>query len=50
MMLDQLGEIESANRPESVISNVIETGSVRIYDMGSSSNTIEMVEEVAIYI
>ncbi len=47
MMLDWLGEKEEAERLEKAISEVIEEGKVRTYDMGGSNSTLEMAEAVA---
>ncbi len=47
LMLDWLGELESARRLESAIASVIKEGKVRTYDMGGNSRTLEVAEEVA---
>jgi isocitrate/isopropylmalate dehydrogenase len=47
MMLDWLGEKESAAKLENAVSEVIGEGKVRTYDMGGSSSTIEMANEIA---
>ena len=47
MMLDWLGEDEKAKRIEDAIAEVIREGSVRTYDMGGSSTTIEMAQAIA---
>ena len=46
MMLDWLGEKEMATKVEDVIAAVIAEGKVRTYDMGGSSTTSEMAEEI----
>ncbi len=46
MMLDWLGEKEMATKVEDAIIVVIAEGKVRTYDMGGSSTTSEMVEEI----
>jgi 3-isopropylmalate dehydrogenase len=47
MMLDWLGEGEAAGRLENAIATVIREEKVRTYDMGGSSTTLEVAEEVA---
>ncbi|MCG8605825.1 isocitrate/isopropylmalate dehydrogenase family protein [bacterium] len=47
LMLDWLRESNMAARLESAISTVIKEGSVRTYDMGGSSTSLEVAEEVA---
>jgi isocitrate/isopropylmalate dehydrogenase len=47
LMLDWLGESQMANRLENAIATVIKEGKVRTYDMGGSSTTIQVAEEVA---
>jgi isocitrate/isopropylmalate dehydrogenase len=47
LMLDWLGESQMANRLENAIATVIKEGRVRTYDMGGSSTTIQVAEEVA---
>ncbi len=47
LMLDWLGEKERANRLEQAIAVVIREGKVRTYDMGGSSSTLEVAQEVA---
>ena len=47
LMLDWLGEGEMAERLENAISTVIREGSVRTYDTGGSSTTLEVAEEIA---
>jgi len=46
LMLDWLGEMEKALRLESAIAEVIKEGKVRTYDMGGSSTTTGVAEEV----
>ncbi|MHA1953830.1 MAG: isocitrate/isopropylmalate family dehydrogenase, partial [Candidatus Heimdallarchaeaceae archaeon] len=46
MMLDWLGEKEMATKVEDAIAAVIAEGKVRTYDMGGSSTTSEMAEEI----
>lgn len=46
MMLNWLGEREMANKLESAIARTIKEGKVKTYDMGGSSSTLEMAEEV----
>ena len=47
LMLDWLGELEMAAKLESAIAQVIREGEVKTYDMGGSSSTLEMAEEVS---
>lgn len=47
LMLDWLSETQMANRLEDAIAIVIKEGKVRTYDMGGSSTTIRVAEEVA---
>jgi len=47
LMLDWLGEAASATKLESAIAAVIAEAKVRTYDMGGSSSTLEVAEEVA---
>jgi 3-isopropylmalate dehydrogenase len=47
MMLDYLGEKEKASRLEKSIAQVIKEGKVKTYDLGGSSSTLEVAEEVA---
>ncbi|MCK4339561.1 MAG: isocitrate/isopropylmalate dehydrogenase family protein, partial [Candidatus Cloacimonetes bacterium] len=47
MMLDFLNEKELANKLESAISETIQEGKVRTYDMGGNSSTLEMAEAIA---
>jgi 3-isopropylmalate dehydrogenase len=46
LMLDWLGETESAARLESAVAQVIKEGRVRTYDMGGKSTTTAVAEEV----
>ncbi len=46
MMLEYLGEKDSAKSLEDGIAAVIKEGKVRTYDMGGSSTTLEVAEEV----
>ena len=47
LMLDWLGETDTAVRLESAIASVIEEGKIRTYDMGGKNTTLEMAEAVA---
>lgn len=47
MMLDWLGENDSATSLEAAIAAVIKEGKVRTYDMGGSNTTLEIAEAVA---
>ena len=47
LMLDWLGEVESGQRLETAIAEVIEEGEVRTYDMGGTSTTLEVAGAVA---
>ncbi|MDG6225040.1 MAG: isocitrate/isopropylmalate dehydrogenase family protein [Candidatus Thermoplasmatota archaeon] len=47
MMLDWLGEIETAKRIEKAVSKVVKEGKVRTRDMGGSSSTTEMAKAIA---
>jgi len=47
MMLDFLGERDMAARLEQAIAAVIAEGEARTYDMGGTSTTLEVAEEVA---
>lgn len=47
LMLDWLGEADWAARLESAITSVVSEGSVKTYDMGGNSSTLEVAEEVA---
>jgi 3-isopropylmalate dehydrogenase len=47
MMLEWLGELEKAQRLDRAVAAVIAEGTVRTYDMGGSSTTLEMAEAIA---
>jgi isocitrate/isopropylmalate dehydrogenase len=47
LMLDWLGEVESGQRLETAIAEVIKEGEVRTYDLGGTSSTLEVAEAVA---
>jgi 3-isopropylmalate dehydrogenase len=47
LMLDWLGELETAGRLERAIADVIAEGNVRTYDMGGASGTLDMARAVA---
>ncbi len=47
LMLDWLGESETAQTLENAIADVIAEGKVRTYDLGGSSSTLEMAQAVA---
>ncbi len=47
MMLDWLGEVESAKALENAVANVIEEGKVKTYDMGGNHSTLEMAKAIA---
>ena len=47
LMLDYLGEKESAQRLENAIAQVIEEGKVRTYDLGGTASTLDVAREVA---
>ena len=46
LMLDYLGETETANMIENGIARTIEEGKVKTYDMGGSNTSLEVAEEV----
>ena len=46
LMLDWLGEAESAVLLEHAIATVIAEGRIRTYDMGGSNSTLDVAEEV----
>jgi 3-isopropylmalate dehydrogenase len=46
LMLEWLGETDRASRLEGAVATVIKEGKVRTYDMGGSSTTLEVAEEV----
>ena len=47
MMLDYLGETDTAKKVEAAIGDVIKEGKTRTYDMGGSNTTLEIAEAVA---
>lgn len=47
LMLDWLGEIEMAQKVEQAVATVIKESQVKTYDVGGSSTTLEVAEEVA---
>ncbi len=47
MMLEWLGEKEMTRRLEAAVSNVIQEGEVRTYDMGGSNSTTDLAQAVA---
>ncbi|MBA7520497.1 Homoisocitrate dehydrogenase [subsurface metagenome] len=47
LMLDYLGEKESAQRLENSIAQVIEEGKIRTYDLRGTSSTLDVAREVA---
>ena len=47
MMMDYLGEIQLASELENGIARTVKEGKARTYDMGGSSTTLEVAEEVA---
>ncbi len=47
LMLNWLGEADWAARLESAIASVVREGRVKTYDMGGTSSTLEIAEEVA---
>lgn len=47
LMLDWLGETETATALENAVAAVIEEGKVRTYDVGGSNSTLEVAEAVA---
>jgi 3-isopropylmalate dehydrogenase len=46
LMLEWLGELESAKKVETGVAKVIEEGKVRTYDMGGTSSTLDVANEV----
>jgi 3-isopropylmalate dehydrogenase len=46
LMLEWLGELESAKKVETGVAAVIEEGKVRTYDMGGTSSTLDVANEV----
>jgi len=47
MMLEWLGETDKAMRVERAVTSVIKEGTARTYDMGGTSTTLEMAQEIA---
>lgn len=47
LMLDWLGELDKGKKLEKAIAAVIREGKVKTYDMGGSSGTLEVAQEVA---
>jgi isocitrate/isopropylmalate dehydrogenase len=47
MMVEWLGEVQIAQTIERAVADVIESGTVRTYDMGGSAGTIDMAHQVA---
>jgi isocitrate/isopropylmalate dehydrogenase len=47
LMLDWLGEADTARALEQPIADVIAEGKVRTYDLGGSNTTLEVAEAVA---
>ena len=47
LMLEWLGETDSAAQLEQAIAGVIKEGKVRTYDMGGSNTSLEVAEAVA---
>lgn len=47
LMLDYLGERESAQRLENSIAQVIEEGKIKTYDLGGAASTLDVAREVA---
>jgi 3-isopropylmalate dehydrogenase len=47
LMLDWLGENESAARIENAVASVVKEGKIRTYDMGGKATTLEMATEIA---
>ncbi|MEA3376835.1 MAG: isocitrate/isopropylmalate family dehydrogenase, partial [Chloroflexota bacterium] len=47
LMLNWLGETESAETLEKAIADVIKEGKVRTYDVGGDATTLEVAEAVA---
>jgi 3-isopropylmalate dehydrogenase len=46
LMLEWLGELDSAKKVETGVAAMIEEGKVRTYDMGGSSSTLDVANEV----
>lgn len=47
MMLEWLGELDSANRIESAVARVVYEGKVKTYDLYGTNTTLEVAEEIA---
>lgn len=47
LMFDWLGEADFRDRLENALAKVVREGKVRTYDMGGSSSTLEVAEEIA---
>lgn len=47
MMVEWLGESEKAARMENAVASVIKEGTVRTYDMGGTSSTLDMARAIA---
>ena len=47
LMLEWLGENDKANRLENAIALNIKEGNVKTYDLGSTSKTLEIAEDIA---
>ena len=47
LMLDWLGESETAQALQQAIADVIAEGNVRTYDLGGNNTTLEVAEAVA---
>ena len=46
MMVEYLGEVESASRIEQAVTDVLGEGKVRTYDLGGTSSTTEVAEAI----
>jgi isocitrate/isopropylmalate dehydrogenase len=46
LMLEWLGEIKYAKQVETAVATVIEEGKAKTYDMGGSSSTLDVANEV----
>ena len=47
LMLEYLGETDSAQHLESALAEVIQEGKVKTYDMAGTSTTLEVGQEIA---
>jgi len=47
LMLDWLGETDSANRIENAVAAVVKEGKVKTYDMGGTNTSLEVAQAVA---